>query len=55
MFDADLNIKFEAAVAQLRLQRDAASKAHLISLNEAFGNLDNEMKELKEWMFTKEE
>ena len=41
-FDKDLDAKFEAAVAELRLQRDAASKAHHISLSKAYGALNDE-------------
>ena len=54
-FEIELDVKFEAAVAQLRIQRDSAAKAHYVSLRNAFGDLNEEMKELEIWKKSKEE
>ena len=54
-FEEDLEAKFEAAVAELKLQKDAVSKAHYITLREGYGNLEQEISELERWRDAKEE
>ena len=39
----------------MRIQRDAAAKAHYISLSSAYGDLEEEIKELEIWKRSKEE